>query len=223
MELIKAATEKELIAEIETFVVTVESVEIRDLNDCQGAVVFRNRIKTLTNQLEAARKELTVPLDDTKKKIMVRFKVPTDRLEALDLKIKNALLAFDAEQKRLAAIEQKRLDDLAAKAAQAERERLEKEAVVLVATTGDVSAAEEILKEAESVTAQVLELKAPSLAVFGVHTRDNWKVKVVDVSKLDRKYMIPDERALNELARSSKGNAKIHGVEFWNDKGVARR
>ncbi len=73
-------------------------------------------------------------------------------------------------------------------------------------------------------------IQAPAPAPAHVRTesatlggRDNWKARVIDFKALDDRYKLPNEQMLNALARSTKGQAKEPGVEFYNDRGITVR
>ena len=53
--------------------------------------------------------------------------------------------------------------------------------------------------------------------------RDNWKARVINFAALSDEYKLADMQTLNAKARSSKGEAVITGVEFYNERGVTVR
>lgn len=52
----------------------------------------------------------------------------------------------------------------------------------------------------------------------GISYREDWKFEITDVNSLPRKYMVPDEKTLSEIARSTKGLVEIPGVKFYSVK-----
>jgi hypothetical protein len=66
----------------------------------------------------------------------------------------------------------------------------------------------------------------------GVSFRDNWKARVVDKEVLLRailagqqpmSLLIPDQKALDGIAKALKGEARVPGVEFYADQVAAVR
>lgn len=77
-------------------------------------------------------------------------------------------------------------------------------------------------KQAQEAAANVQEVKvAPSVPkVAGIRARVNWKFRIVDASRLPRKYLMPDEVAIGQEVRSMKAEALIPGVEVYSEDGI---
>ena len=74
---------------------------------------------------------------------------------------------------------------------------------------------------ADSVAAvQDVKVKAAVPTVAGIRARVNWKFRIVDASKLPRKYLMPDEVAIGQEVRSSKTETKIPGVEVYSEDSI---
>jgi hypothetical protein len=56
-----------------------------------------------------------------------------------------------------------------------------------------------------------------------VEERRIWKAKVVNPDAVPRKYCVPDEAKLNDLARQTRGTLKVKGVEFFEDVIIATK
>jgi hypothetical protein len=63
-------------------------------------------------------------------------------------------------------------------------------------------------------------IRTESATVSG---RDNWKARVLDFKALPDEYKLPNEQMLNAKARTTKGQAQVPGVEFFNDRSVTVR
>ena len=123
--------------------------------------------------------------------------------------------AYEAEQRRIAAEEARRLEAIAR---EAEETRRLNEAVALE-DAGDVEDAEAVLNEAP---APVVVHVAPAVAtVEGVSTRTTWKAEVTDKAALVAyvtahpewlHLLDPNMPALNALARSAREGLSIPGV-----------
>ena len=137
---------------------------------------------------------------------------------------KQKLIAYDDEQERRAAEEQRVKE---AEARKREEERRLAEALALE-EEGDQEAAEDVLAEQVDLPPVVVEKAVPKVGT--VQYRMTWQAKVIDVGKLLRfvvanpqflHLLKPDDVAIRALARSTKGAVKIDGVRMWKEKGIA--
>ena len=216
-----------------SFLGTASAVRITNRDEAQDAVNQTKEIKLCAGQLDEYRKSLTKPLDEQKKAIMDAFRPAVEVLEKAEQLLKGVIGTWDAEQRRLAAEEEKKRRVAEAE----ERARQEKEqadAAALLeqadaaAARGDLAAAEAL----EAQAAQVQEVAAPlPVAVTyaparprGASTRTIWKCKVVDPSKLDRAYLLPNQAVLDALAATAKGvGAAPAGCEWTSTDSVSIR
>lgn len=137
----------------------------------------------------------------------------------------------EAEARRLAAIETARLE-----AERAERMRIaEEERQRAEAARQAAIAAAKASKDAEALAAAKAAPPPPPVyveppvqavyvapakveAVKGVRAKpDVWRAEVVNVAELPREYMVPNQQALDGLARSTKGSIQIAGVRFYKE------
>ena len=119
------------------------------------------------------------------------------------------------EQKRVA--QQAEAQAKADEAARRERERLEKEAAKL--KSPELKA--ERLEQAAAVVAPVIQVASVVEKQKGVSTVKRWKHKVTDIDLLPKMYMLANDKMLAGVATSSKGVAKIPGVQFYSEDGLA--
>ena len=115
------------------------------------------------------------------------------------------------EERRLQAIEDERV--------RREKERLLKQAENL--KTPELKMAR--LEKAEAIAAPVVRINTAPSKVSGVATRKTWKARVVDFNKVPRKYMLVNTKALDALARATKGNIEVPGVEFFEESSLSIR
>ena len=193
-------------------------------NDTQRGNILElvKQIKTVSKNLEAERMATTRPMDDAKKQIMDLYWGPLDNLTKAESTIKGAVIAYDNEKRRQAAELQRKLQAEADAKARKERERLEAKAQKAM-EAGKVEKAEALHEQAEEVQVFVPIVETLVAKTAGVSTRKVWKHKIVDVSKLPRKYMIPNEAMLAALAKSTQGNIPVAGVEFYQEDILAVR
>jgi hypothetical protein len=157
--------------------------------------------KTAREWADAFHKRITGLQNDT-------YVAAVDRVRKLAV---DKMGAHDREQKRLADLEEARLRAEAQDLLRAEREAKAAELDAMGDTEAAVAALDEEIPE--------IIVEAPKLrsAASGNSYRDNWTAVVVDVRQIPREFMIPDERSLNALAKSSKGKGQVAGVKFVNN------
>ena len=74
-------------------------------------------------------------------------------------------------------------------------------------------------EEAEKIINQVIEAKPPEVKtpekpkLKGVYSRIDYDFEIVDVTKIPREYMIPDETLIRKVIRASKGKVVIPGIK----------
>lgn len=135
---------------------------------------------------------------------------------------------FVAEQQRLA-----RESEEAAR--KAEQERAEREAreeserraiadAEALQAMGDTAGAEAVLENPAPMPVRYVAPApiAPQVAqVAGVSTREDWDFRIVDELAIPREYLLVNESAIRALGKTTKGKAKIAGVEFYPKQVVA--
>ncbi len=173
-------------------------------------------IKKQYKEIESKRKELIKPFQDATKRLNEFFKNPLNLLKEAEDSIKKAMLKYQRKIEEERIKEQKKLDEIAER----ERKKLEKRAEKY-REKGNEEKANELFEEATFVPHHKI-VKMPE-KIEGIQTRDNWKFRIIDVNKLPREYMIPDEKRLGEIARAGKGLVKIEGVEFYNEPVIASK
>ena len=120
------------------------------------------------------------------------------------------LTAYDWEQKRLADLAAARLRAEAEAQLKAERDAKAAELDAAGDTEAAIAALDDPIPE--------VFVEAPKLqsTASGNGYRDNWTAVVVDVRQVPREFMLPDQRALDALAKSSQGKGQVAGVKFVN-------
>ena len=222
-----------LITRATTFPVDVQGVRINTAEEAQAAVDQTREIKGLANEIEEFRKSKTKPLDDEKKAWMDTFRPALEFLAKCELVLKGSITTFNQEQARIAAaaekerqrLQQIELDRQAEEQKNAEALLVKAEAAALA---GDSAAAEALEAQALAAQAQAAPIATyvPPVASKprGASSRTIWKCKVVDPSKLDRAYMMPNQTVLDALAATAKGvGAAPAGCEWTSSDSLSIR
>lgn len=175
-------------------------------------------IKGRYQDMEARRKEMTVPLDEAKKRIMDFFRQPLEQLGEAERLIKGAMVAFTQEQERIRLEEQQRIQALALEEQRQRDEVLEKQ-IAQAQEKGDSGKAEELLASATQAAVPVVQSEKPK--VPGIKTTTRWRYKIIDEALIPREYLMPNEKLLADTAIATKGTIKVPGVGFYSESIVA--
>lgn len=189
-------------------------------------------IKQAKKKVDEKRKEMTVPLDESKKAIMDFFRPVTDKLDASETDLKRKMLAYTTEIAR----RQKEQREAEEARRRAEQEEAQRQAQQLVDEACDnpelIAQAVAITAEAELIAALPVVSTIPTPKAAGITPRDNWKAEVTSFDELFmaaaqnpalRKFFQINMPAINSEARELREGANIPGVRVFNDKIIAAR
>jgi hypothetical protein len=204
------------IAKVNEFVRPFAIYPIENNDNYIKASEIVKQIKDRYNSLETLRLSMTRPLDESKKRIMDLFKPPLELLANTEKRLKTAMGNFQTLQEHIRAEAERKL-----------RERQEQEEAKLKAkieeakAKGNEAKVEKLETKLEATETAVIKVEPTIAKVEGVKTRKIWKFKIVELAKVPRQYMIPDEKLLGEIARTTKGMKKIAGIEFYSEDSIA--
>ena len=209
---------RRLVTEAEGDVALAQSFKIVSNDGYITAAEILKSIKGRYQEIETKRKEMTLPLDEAKRRIMDFFRQPLEQLSGAERQIKAAMVMFTQEQERVRREEEERIQALARE----EQERLDKSAMEGISQAqkeGSLDEAERILEAVVQVPVPIVVSEKPK--VQGIKTVTRWKHKVIDEALIPREYLIPNEKLLADTAIRTKGEIKIPGVEFYSEALVA--
>lgn len=220
-------------------------------SEARKLVEIKNRMKDIENQRTSIVKPINdgvKRINEFFKAGTERLKFFHDMLEKpmiayqreQEIKRRAAEEAARKEQQRLeqearerADAERRKLEEI-----RKEQERLEKEAAAapnafaaLIAGRKLQEAAQAEAQSVEAVTNNLREAATvqvpvdyvPKATAAGTSVRHNWKVRIVDVTKIPREFMQPNEMLLGQIARTQKENANVPGCEFYDEIGIGGR
>lgn len=232
------------------FSVDAKALVIRTPEQYVSSADDLKRVKALARDLDTKRKTMTAPLDESKKSIMDFFRAPLAFLEEAETAIKNRMKDYNAEQARLAKVEQDLLDAIAAKEREklaterAAIERKEREKVEALQrerdeaiAAGNARKAAQIERKVEKVEEQAAEktdaiairesmVSAPTVVreipkVAGISKRVYWKFRVVDPALVPREWLVVDEARLQTVVNALHADVRIPGIEVYSEEGIA--
>jgi Asp-tRNA(Asn)/Glu-tRNA(Gln) amidotransferase A subunit family amidase len=194
-------------------------VNVANVQDRSQALEIGKQIKTRRAEVVEFFRDSKAKAHATWKSIVAQEKSFTDRLDAVELAIKSAVLQYDRKQEAIRQAEQRRLQAEADEAARRERDRLEKQAAKLKTPEKK----EALRQQAEAIIAPVVNVAPVAQKTKGVSTRKIWKARVIDAAAVPREWLIVDDKALNGFAKATKGSKKIDGVEFYQEETLNMR
>ena len=184
--------------EIEKKVATVQLIsEVNNKEDYEIAEEVLKRAKRVKRELIEKRKELTKPLDLSKKRIMDMFRPAIAKVEAVESEISGAMSKYIKKleiEREKALAEQKKAEEKLEKLTEklAEGGRVEKS----------------ITKQLEKVA----EIEIPEKAK---NVRELYTYEIVDELALPREYLMPDMKKIGAVVRALKGKTNIPGVKVF--------
>ena len=203
---------RELTRSVDAITAKVETLVIETTEAYEATGEFLKNCKKTAKQVEAFYSdELTEATDRKKaaesdrKEVSNKIRLFTDKLDRAERAAKNLMSNFLTKQEATRRKEE------------AERRRIEEEKrLELAIETGH----EEILEKPIAV----VKSEAPKVA--GTYTVDVWEFEIVDRTKVNASFMIPDEKAIGAIVRTMKGEAQIllgEGVKVTCRKDIRAR
>lgn len=173
-----------------------------------------NKAKLYIREL---RNEVRKVFEPMKKKAYAAYKEILDQYKKVEAPIIEAekycdrlLAEWFAEQRRIREeAERKRLEAI-------RKQKEEEERKLREALEAENAGNKE---EAEKIINQVIEAKPPEVKtpekpkLQGVYSRIDYDFEIIDVTKIPREYMIPDETLIRKVIRASKGKVVIPGIK----------
>jgi len=162
----------------------------------------------LISRLQAQKKKVVEFFADPKKKAADAHKAIVNAEKAMLTPVETRINALKCATTRWYAAEQQRI------AAEEEKARKEAESMAALAAEAEESGDSETAQEAiiAATLAQATVSVMPKSK--GTAMRELWSAVVVDPSLVPREYLIVNQKALDALARATKGSVTIPGVKF---------
>jgi hypothetical protein len=176
-------------------------------------------IKEIRKKIENTFKPIKRKMDAAKKEVLDQEKAADKPLAEAEAWIKPLISNYLAEQERIRKDEEDRLRGIARKEEE-ERQLMaaieaEEEAKRNGATKEEAAAEAQIIIETPVQAAPVVVPKSvPKVA--GVSVSKQWKFRIIDVNKIPREYLMPDEKAIGGVVTRTQGRVAIPGVEAYS-------
>lgn len=211
------------------FITFVREYEITDNDTAVLAATMRKEVVQAIKTRTDSRMAITRIFDKGKAEVMSLFKPGIDMLEEAKKTWTDKIRSWDDRQETI----RKEQERLAREAHEKEQQEM-REAAEKARQEAEESKSQEdkerLEAQAEALDDTATTMTAPILApqkTAGMSYRDNWKGDVDDMSLLlkaivEGKAPItlvqPDSKAINQIAKATKGKQDIPGVRFFNEK-----
>lgn len=187
-----------------------KSVIISNQDDYSNAVKMLKEIKELREKLDARYKPIqqkTKEANQLALKNINDYKIPLDEANRI-IRLSMGKYATEQEAKRRA--EENRI----------RKESEEKERAAIEKDLLELGVKEDTAKEeAEKMEIVIPEIKiVDETKTSGVTYRKDWKFTIEDVSKIPRKYMMPDEERIKKVVKALKNETNIPGIKVFSNK-----
>ena len=225
---------------------------VRSPHEYQQVSGFLSQIKSKFNEIEGHRKHLKEPFIEGGRRVDEFFRAPLQFLKDAETVAKQKLIGYETEQRRVAAEEQRKLDEKARKErealeakARAEREKADAEAREIqrradeARAAGDLAEAVRLRNQAdkivekseakvEAIQSKAEQVVAPKVEAYippvvGQFSKTVWKARVLDAKAVPDEYKVVDIAMLDKFAQATKGKVAVPGVEFYPEQIMSAR
>lgn len=225
---------------------------VRSPHEYQLVSGFLSQIKTKFNEIEGHRKHLKEPFIEGGRRVDEFFRAILQLLKDAETSVKQKLIGYETEQKRVAAEEQRKLEEKARKErealeakAKAEREKADAEAREIqrqadeAREAGNLAESVKLRNQADKIVekseikAEAFQSKAEQVIVpkveayippvVGQSSRTVWKARVMDAKIVPDDYKVVNLSMLDKFAQATKGKVQIPGIEFYAEQVMSAR
>ena len=188
-------------------VAMANAITVETVREEEKAYDGLKQISSALKHIEAERKKITKPLDDSKKAVQSLFKQLKEPFEQADGIIREKVLTFHQEQQRRADEERRKLE---------EQQRKAEERAARLREQGKERAAEKAEVRAEELEEDASDV-VPEVATKTVVTT-RWTFDIVNAKRVPREYCEPDRRLIRQAVNG--GVRDIPGVEIYQEEGL---
>jgi len=189
---------------------------IIDSNDAyEAAGDFLRGLKTIQKEIDETFDGPIKAAFASHKSIVAAKKKHAEPLTEAESVLKSKMIVWSREQEKIRLAEQARADELARKHA----EELRAAEVAALKAAGEKEQAI-ALQEKPVVAAPIVVPKATP-KVDGIAVKKTWDFRVVDESKLPRKYLSVNAQAIRAEVKAMRGETSIPGVEVFEVESIS--
>jgi len=192
---------------------TIKGIVVNDQADVKNVQTMITGLKKIKRSLEEKRKSIVFPMDTAKKAVQSLFNPWKTKIDETIGKLETAIFGYNSIQAKIALKKEQEMIEERLKAEKEQRKKVEE----FKKTLSKEEAEKEIAKlkeeaEADELSRSIDLVSIPTPEVKGITIY--YSVEIIDKTKLPLKYLIPDEKTLNALARVEKENFKVAGCKL---------
>lgn len=211
--------QEQLQQELLPIVDQVGAVKIKDDADFIEVGALAQRVKGLQAEVDDTFADIVKAANAAHKQAIAGKDKHMKPLKAAESRLKKLLETYFLQRKGVA-----RVDQAEAQAElKAEVDELAMNEAAALERAGRKDEAEAVLSQAETAILPVGMMGSELPKLPGISFREKYKGRVVDASKLDRKYLIPDQTAIDKVCDALGKDANITGVEVYMEPVVTIR
>lgn len=214
--------EDEVTREVATVETQAKELKVVDAASYIAAGELWKAIKALRAKIKDTFGPIKEAANKAHKMAVAKEKEVDAPLEAAERIVKRGMSEYDQIQEVLRQAEQRRLEEIARKAAeeQALMDAIQAEEQAKRNGATKAEAAQEaaaIIDTPVYVPPVVLPKTTPKMAGGPVY-RTVWKFRIKNAALIPRQYLIPDEVRIGQIVRADKKETNIPGVEVYEER-----
>ncbi len=203
--------------EINVLPENAKSIIVTNNDQFESAGKFLTTIKGLRKEVNKSFDPIIKKAHDSHKEALKQKKVHTAPLDNAERIVKQTISKYLTECEMKRREEQRRLEEI-------ERKKQEEQALLDAQNAETEDEADEIIKDAIENKPVVI---APEIEkkVEGVSRRMIWKYKINNVEKINKQFLIIDEKKIGQIVRTMGKNAEslVGGILVYREASISVR
>jgi hypothetical protein len=211
---------QELEKQSESLVVQAQACRaIATTEEYTQTIELGRSLKAMLSGIEDYWKPLIEAAHRQHKALISRRDAMTKPVDSAIARLKGFVVYYDLEEER----KRQEAERIAAEALRKQQEADAMLEAERLAAAGDKLGAEQVIEQAVNAPPPPVIMQSTIPQVAGKSTREVWRFRVIDDSKIPREYLTVDEIKIGAVVRALKGKTKIPGIEVYPESVVAFR
>ena len=191
---------------------------VHDEKTLLGANGFLVAVKKMRKEINDTFDPIIQKAHQTHKEAVMQKKKYEEPLKKAEDMIKLQIAGYMTEQERI----RKEIEERLARE-EAERKKIEEEKLKEAEALEEEGFIEEAEKALEEIPLPSTYIPPEKLKLNGTAIRKDWKWRVININQVPREYLIIDSSKITQLVKSTKGQARIPGIEIYSESNVTVR
>lgn len=194
-----------------------KTFEITSNEDVEKINIVLRRVIEMIKHVESELNPQIKLAHESHKAAMATKKKLLEPLETVEYNINVALRNWQVKKEAEAKTLQDKINKQLAEAAEEQRKKVELEAKNAT-NEWDKEVAVDKLADIKTDSVELAVCKeAIAPKITGQYKKSNWKARVINPELVPDEYWIINESMLDKVAKMTKGEEKINGIEFFDD------